>query len=336
MSDILQAVGEVIKHVDECIDSEDQMTRPNFEPTDRSLVQIRFMHLFTSLLATRVKGLTCKGIYKVRGAPEAKEGETQTDLETPVEKAKKVHHFPIQKYESGAEYQSLKQIRSKLAKDKPSSTPLPKPISKERKLPQSSCAVAVHGITVMKKLGKLVKKERREGKKSSSIIVYLQGKVESDSQIPVKIESLPNRPLATTSTKSPTPTPTPTPPTPTPTTRLPTPTPDSTPRQRPKTSKPSAPSPNTDATTSTFGVVVHGIALRKDLGKVRKWLESGNKGLGKTVGIRWLRRKTALIEEGKKTSSVLVYLEAATDIDRVRLGGKLLRTTQYEPDRRRK
>ncbi|KAF8460721.1 hypothetical protein BDZ91DRAFT_413086 [Kalaharituber pfeilii] len=72
------------------------------------------------------------------------------------------------------------------------------------------------------------------------------------------------------------------------------------------------------------------------LGKVRKWLESGNKRLGKTVGIRWLRRKAELIEEGKKTSSIVVYLEEETEIDRVRLGGKLLRTTQYEPDRRRK
>ncbi|KAF8454879.1 hypothetical protein BDZ91DRAFT_801585 [Kalaharituber pfeilii] len=89
-------------------------------------------------------------------------------------------------------------------------------------------------------------------------------------------------------------------------------------------------------TTSKAGVVVHGISLRKDLGKVRKWLEAGNKTLGKTVGIRWLRRKTELLAEGKKTSSVVVYLEEEKEIDRVRLGGRLLRTTQYEPDRRRK
>ncbi|KAF8461607.1 hypothetical protein BDZ91DRAFT_784806 [Kalaharituber pfeilii] len=129
----------------------------------------------------------------------------------------------------------------------------------------------------------------------------------------------------TTSTKLPTPTPT-----------RQRPTPDPTPRQRPKTGKPFIPPPNTGATTPTFGVVVHGIALRKDLAKVRKWLESGNDRLGKTVGIRWLTRKAALLEEGKMTSSVVVYLEAATDVDRVRLGGKWLRTTQYEPDRRRK
>ncbi|KAF8471062.1 hypothetical protein BDZ91DRAFT_846728 [Kalaharituber pfeilii] len=124
-----------------------------------------------------------------------------------------------------------------------------------------------------------------------------------------------------------------TPPTPTP--NSPAPTPDHT-RRRRKTSKPSAPTPSTDATTPKFGVVVHGIALRKDLGKVRKWLESGNKTLGKTVGIRWLRRKAELVGEGKKTSSVVVYLEEEREIDRVRLGGKLLRTTQYELDRRRK
>ncbi|KAF8460532.1 hypothetical protein BDZ91DRAFT_798831 [Kalaharituber pfeilii] len=37
----------------------------------------------------------------------------------------------------------------------------------------------------------------------------------------------------------------------------------------------------------------------------------------------------------ERPSSVVVYLEEEREIDRVRLGGKLLRTTQYEPDRRR-
>ncbi|KAF8462864.1 hypothetical protein BDZ91DRAFT_796908 [Kalaharituber pfeilii] len=133
---------------------------------------------------------------------------------------------------------------------------------------------------------------------------------------------------------TPTPTPTPTPPTPAETAPAPKPKPTG---KRQKNSEPSDPTPKTDAiTTSKAGVVVHGISLRKDLGKVRKWLEAGNKTLGKTVGIRWLRRKTELLAEGKKTSSVVVYLEEEKEIDRVRLGGRLLRTTQYEPDRRRK
>ncbi|KAF8460095.1 hypothetical protein BDZ91DRAFT_766508 [Kalaharituber pfeilii] len=98
-----------------------------------------------------------------------------------------------------------------------------------------------------------------------------------------------NTPVATTtSTKTPTPTPTPTP-----DLQRQRCTPDLTPGPRPKTDKPSAPPPHTGATTQTYGVVVHAIALRKDLGKVQKWLESGNSRLGKTVGIRWLRRKTA-------------------------------------------
>ncbi|KAF8457090.1 hypothetical protein BDZ91DRAFT_800682 [Kalaharituber pfeilii] len=74
-------------------------------------------------------------------------------------------------------------------------------------LPQSGRAIVVHGIAVTKKLGKvrdwmentnpwmgkivaarwLVKKERREGKKASSIVIYLEGEVESDSQTPAKV-----------------------------------------------------------------------------------------------------------------------------------------------------
>ncbi|KAF8464853.1 hypothetical protein BDZ91DRAFT_763872 [Kalaharituber pfeilii] len=73
----------------------------------------------------------------------------------------------------------------------------------------------------------------------------------------------------------------------------------------------------------------------QDLGKVRKWLEASNK-LGKTVGIRWLRRKTILVEEGKKTSSVVVYLEKPIEVGKVRLGGRWLKADQYERDRGRK
>ncbi|KAF8446806.1 hypothetical protein BDZ91DRAFT_853675 [Kalaharituber pfeilii] len=73
---------------------------------------------------------------------------------------------------------------------------------------------------------------------------------------------------------------------------------------------------NPDATTSKYGVVVHGIALRKDLGRIRRWLEEGNPELGKTIGIRWLRKKTLLLEEGKKTSSVVVYLEGGASAEK--------------------
>ncbi|KAF8456812.1 hypothetical protein BDZ91DRAFT_800905 [Kalaharituber pfeilii] len=65
---------------------------------------------------------------------------------------------------------------------------------------------------------------------------------------------------------------------------------------------------------------------------VRKWLETGNAGLGRTVGIRWLRKKTLLLEEGKKTSSAVLYLEKQTELDRVRLGGKWLRMSPCEQD----
>ncbi|KAF8457838.1 hypothetical protein BDZ91DRAFT_852265 [Kalaharituber pfeilii] len=103
-----------------------------------------------------------------------------------------------------------------------------------------------------------------------------------------------------------------------------------------KTAKQPVPTSSPDATTSKQGVVVYGIALRKDLGKVRRWLEDGNPDLGKTVGIRWLRKKTLLVEEGKKTSSIVVYLEGETSVEKVRLGGKWLRVSTYESDRGRK
>ncbi|KAF8457839.1 hypothetical protein BDZ91DRAFT_785927 [Kalaharituber pfeilii] len=83
----------------------------------------------------------------------------------------------------------------------------------------------------------------------------------------------------------------------------------------------------------TPGIVVHGVALRKDSGNVRRWLKEDNKDLKKVVGIRWLRKKDT---EGKKTSSVVVYLEDPQDIDRVRLGGRWLKASQYEAERGRR
>ncbi|KAF8451622.1 hypothetical protein BDZ91DRAFT_802642 [Kalaharituber pfeilii] len=98
-----------------------------------------------------------------------------------------------------------------------------------------------------------------------------------------------------------------------------------------------SPPTNSDATTKgKSGIVVHGIALRKDLGKVKQWLEAANKELGKIVGIRWLRRRTILEEEGKKTSSVVVYLGKEMDVEKVRLSGRWLRSVRYETERGRK
>ncbi|KAF8460155.1 hypothetical protein BDZ91DRAFT_726399, partial [Kalaharituber pfeilii] len=84
-----------------------------------------------------------------------------------------------------------------------------------------------------------------------------------------------------------------------------------------------------------IGIVVHGVALRRDLGKVQRWLGEDNKDLRKIVGVRWLRRKDLLVGEGKKTSSVVVFLEDQQDVDRVRLGGRWLRASRYEADRGR-
>ncbi|KAF8468253.1 hypothetical protein BDZ91DRAFT_793128 [Kalaharituber pfeilii] len=72
-------------------------------------------------------------------------------------------------------------------------------------------------------------------------------------------------------------------------------------------------SPTPATNTSKSGIVVHGVALRKNLGNVQKWLESANKGLGKITGIRWLRKNETLVEEGKLASSVVVYLEECVE-----------------------
>ncbi|KAF8454870.1 hypothetical protein BDZ91DRAFT_747083 [Kalaharituber pfeilii] len=56
----------------------------------------------------------------------------------------------------------------------------------------------------------------------------------------------------------------------------------------------------------------------------------------KITSIRWLRKKDILVGEGKKTSSIVVYLEEDLDKDKVRLGGKWLKACRYEPERGRR
>ncbi|KAF8445138.1 hypothetical protein BDZ91DRAFT_754019 [Kalaharituber pfeilii] len=103
---------------------------------------------------------------------------------------------------------------------------------------------------------------------------------------------------------------------------------------RPETRSPTP--RRSDSPLEKKGIVVHGIALRKDLGNVRRWLETDNIGMGRITGIRWLRKKSILLEEGKKASSVVVYLETPTETGKVRLGGRWLNTSVYETDRGRK
>ncbi|KAF8445140.1 hypothetical protein BDZ91DRAFT_754035 [Kalaharituber pfeilii] len=106
------------------------------------------------------------------------------------------------------------------------------------------------------------------------------------------------------------------------------------PKPRKSTSSPKTSCPSRNPATRKTGIVIHRIALRKDLGKGRRWLEEANKDIGKTTRIRWLRRKTLLLEEGKKTSSAVVYLEKEVQIQRVRLGGKWWKAYRYESERR--
>ncbi|KAF8454880.1 hypothetical protein BDZ91DRAFT_852897 [Kalaharituber pfeilii] len=128
-------------------------------------------------------------------------------------------------------------------------------------------------------------------------------------------------------------TPTHTAPAPTPAPATPTqPQPRSTP---PKDTKKDTP-PTPQTTKAKIGLVIHGVALRRELGNVRRWLSEDNKDMPKITGIRWLRKKDILVGEGKKTSSVVVYLEEEIGKDTVRLGGKWLKASQYESERGRR
>ncbi|KAF8469945.1 hypothetical protein BDZ91DRAFT_761289 [Kalaharituber pfeilii] len=111
------------------------------------------------------------------------------------------------------------------------------------------------------------------------------------------------------------------------------PTPNSTPIPKPKTSQ------TTRARFLTYPSTPGAprrSALRKDLGNVWRWMEADNKDIKRITGIRWLIKKTTLREEGKKTSSLVVYLEDTVQADWVRLGGKWLRACKYEWDRGRR
>ncbi|KAF8459155.1 hypothetical protein BDZ91DRAFT_799969 [Kalaharituber pfeilii] len=136
--------------------------------------------------------------HSTKYTPSTKNQPTSSST---TEKPNKVHRFSIQKRSKGVQYQPPKQNK------KPPTSPPKARTSQKERLPQSGRAVVVHGIAVTKKLGKvrewmekanpwmgkivaarwLVRKERREGKKTSSIVIYLEGEVESDSQTPAKV-----------------------------------------------------------------------------------------------------------------------------------------------------
>ncbi|KAF8454102.1 hypothetical protein BDZ91DRAFT_768025 [Kalaharituber pfeilii] len=61
-----------------------------------------------------------------------------------------------------------------------------------------------------------------------------------------------------------------------------------------------------------------------------------NSELGKIRGIRWLRKRDVLEEEGKKTSSVVIYLGKEMDVEKVRLSGRWHKSVRYESERGRK
>ncbi|KAF8475093.1 hypothetical protein BDZ91DRAFT_789324 [Kalaharituber pfeilii] len=107
--------------------------------------------------------------------------------------------------------------------------------------------------------------------------------------------------------------------------------------KRPPTSSPKARTSQKERLPqSGRAVVVHGIAVTKKLGKVREWMEKANPWMGKIVAARWLVRKER--REGKKTSSIVIYLEGEVESDsqtpaKVRLSGKWYHSCLYDWDR---
>ncbi|KAF8448189.1 hypothetical protein BDZ91DRAFT_803217 [Kalaharituber pfeilii] len=99
------------------------------------------------------------------------------------------------------------------------------------------------------------------------------------------------------------------------------------------TSLPMTPNANT---SGQAGIVIHGIILRKELRKVKQWLEATNKELGKIKGIYWLRKRNVLEENSKKTSSVVIYLEREMDVEKVRLSRQWYKSVRYESEREQK
>ncbi|KAF8461506.1 hypothetical protein BDZ91DRAFT_736891 [Kalaharituber pfeilii] len=139
------------------------------------------------------------------------------------------------------------------------------------------------------------KTRKRKGKAASLHIPYALKRTLDDVEAK-KIATAP--PIGTSATTATTPS-----------APKPTLAPTPTPTPKPKTLQTTKARPPTHPSTPKSGIVVHGIALRKDLGNVRRWMEADNKDIGRITGIGWLIKKTTLREEGKKTSSVVVYLE---------------------------
>ncbi|KAF8436421.1 hypothetical protein BDZ91DRAFT_804463 [Kalaharituber pfeilii] len=65
-------------------------------------------------------------------------------------------------------------------------------------------------------------------------------------------------------------------------------------------------------------------------------LEAMNKEVEKMRRIQWLRKRNVPKEEGKKTSSVVIYLVREMDVKKVKLSGWWYKSVQYELERGQK
>ena len=75
-------------------------------------------------------------------------------------------------------------------------------------------------------------------------------------------------------------------------------------------------------------IVLHAAPTRYKAGEMRRWLAEDTRGI-QILWIRWLLQEPRMV--GKEASSLVIYLRDTVDTNRgLRMGRKILRTTQYD------
>jgi len=83
------------------------------------------------------------------------------------------------------------------------------------------------------------------------------------------------------------------------------------------------------APPTTRALIMHAAPLKYKPGTMRRWIEEDNRGV-KILGIRWLLRED---QRGQVASSLVIYMRDPIEATKLRMGGRLFRTTCYDWDR---
>ena len=91
--------------------------------------------------------------------------------------------------------------------------------------------------------------------------------------------------------------------------------------------------PSRNVPIHTRAIIVKGIPTSRKIGKLWRWMEEDNKGIGlKIIGARWLLQEARRV--GKLASSVVLYLPSGVKAGtRLRMGQKWFTTCVYDFDR---